>query len=337
MSRIPLSNQWGAVSAADWESVADQRTPWLIEGWVPQSRMLLLAGENNVGKSPLFYQLGFCIAAGIPFLGTPSQKGKVVIFDYENGQQGITKLLRGYVELYRIPVPEDLIVMSQSRSDKMNFQWNLQTIEDIKPDVAFIDTLGNAMPNLEDKNVNAREAYQSIRKTIRASGSSVGLSHHLRKKSDENLMLGSMTILSDQLRAKAFQQVRGAGAIVQGTDIRLMAEQHNGKLAVGGFVRLDGDLPPVWLDRQYNAEGQILGYVRAAAEPVDDDVDGAGRPKESKMEACLNRLPPEFSFSLAKQAYGRSNSPTNDMLRKALRANLIGKIEGGYRKLRSEE
>ncbi len=49
-------------------------------------------GTSGLGKSPLFYQLGECIAAEIPFLGMPTAGGEVVYVDFEDGAKQSSEL-----------------------------------------------------------------------------------------------------------------------------------------------------------------------------------------------------------------------------------------------------
>src|SRR5580700_53891 len=53
----------------------------LVQGFIPASSVNLLVGESGVGKSALAYQLALATAAGVPFLGMPTRKSKVVLVD----------------------------------------------------------------------------------------------------------------------------------------------------------------------------------------------------------------------------------------------------------------
>lgn len=62
----------------------ETHTQFLIEGFLPARSIAIVAGESAIGKSPFVCQLGLCVAAGIPFLGMPTQQGLVLHFGLEN-------------------------------------------------------------------------------------------------------------------------------------------------------------------------------------------------------------------------------------------------------------
>src|ERR1039458_1323866 len=62
----------------------DTRVQFLVDGFLPAKSIGIAAGDSTIGKSPLAYQLGLCVAAGVPFLGRSTKQGRVVYFDLEN-------------------------------------------------------------------------------------------------------------------------------------------------------------------------------------------------------------------------------------------------------------
>src|SRR5580700_4312491 len=55
----------------------------IVAGLIPKRAISFLIGDSGLGKSPLAYQLGLSVAAGIPFLaGMETQRGPVVYLDY---------------------------------------------------------------------------------------------------------------------------------------------------------------------------------------------------------------------------------------------------------------
>src|SRR5438552_8528333 len=59
-------------------------TEHIVGGLLPPRSVNILVGDSGIGKSPLAYQLGMCVAAGTPFLGMPVKPGKVLFIDFEN-------------------------------------------------------------------------------------------------------------------------------------------------------------------------------------------------------------------------------------------------------------
>src|SRR5215813_13280385 len=57
---------------------------YLVDGLIAQQSLTLAVGDSNRGKSPYFYQMAICVAAGVPFLGLPVKQGRVLYIDAEN-------------------------------------------------------------------------------------------------------------------------------------------------------------------------------------------------------------------------------------------------------------
>src|SRR5277367_5868788 len=77
----------------------------LVEGLLPSRAIGLLVGDSGLGKSPLACQLGICVAAGLPFLGRKTRKGRVVIADFENGIGDIYELIARISRYLGLPEP----------------------------------------------------------------------------------------------------------------------------------------------------------------------------------------------------------------------------------------
>ena len=58
--------------------------PMLVSGLLRARSVNLFVGDSGLGKTPFGIQLGLCVAAGLPFLGRPTKRGRVVFFDAES-------------------------------------------------------------------------------------------------------------------------------------------------------------------------------------------------------------------------------------------------------------
>src|ERR1019366_10360379 len=100
-----------------------------------------------IGKSPLMYQLGLCVAAGVPFLGMPTTQGRVLYFDLENGINDSKMMRDALVRFLGLEhAPEDfLLVIDPSPSLE-------GLIAEIKPDLVIIDSLRAFAPEATERN-----------------------------------------------------------------------------------------------------------------------------------------------------------------------------------------
>ena len=78
----PSERNWPTVSQlAEWR----RDDVYLSEGWlkVPIGGSTFLYGDGGVGKSFLAYQFGVCVAAGMPFMGGDTVRGRVLLIEAE--------------------------------------------------------------------------------------------------------------------------------------------------------------------------------------------------------------------------------------------------------------
>src|SRR5262249_22134657 len=134
-------------------------------------------------KSPLFYQMAQCTAAGIPFLGWPTHRGRVLYMDFELTPPLVYATNRQLIRhLGLSEVPDGLILWNGNHT---NGDWNERQIEemvgDIEPDLIIVDTLGTAFPTAEDNNPKANDLFNRFRGIQRQVGATSLFIHHLRK------------------------------------------------------------------------------------------------------------------------------------------------------------
>ena len=87
------------------------------------------------------------------------------------------------------------------------------------------------------------------------------------------------------------------------------------------FVKMRGETGPVHLERVHNDAGEPVGYGRIAGVNLLDNPD---------QEAAFGRLPQQFTFKEAKSAYGKTDNPTTQWLKKCESTGLIRKTARGF-------
>ena len=157
----------GVLWPGEVDRICDEETGarFVVEGFLPVKSIGIAAGESTIGKSPLMYQLGLCVAAGVPFLGMPTTQGRVLYFDLENGILD-SKMMRDalvrFLGLYHAP-ENFLLVTDPSRGLE-------RLIAEIKPDLVIIDSLRAFAPEATDTNRAAAEWLNSLRRLARKYG-----------------------------------------------------------------------------------------------------------------------------------------------------------------------
>ena len=328
-----LKRKWAVYSHQDLKQRCKEldTDKYLIHELLGKRALGLVVGHSGLGKSPLLYQVALCVATGKPFLGHSTSSGKVLFLDFENGLGQVSEIVDQLLRHLDIEeAPKNLMLWNLNDAPS---GWNSlklrDMVGDLKPDLVILDSLSAYAPQIEDKNSTANATYQAFRKIIRDFDTSIVSVHHLRKPS--NQPFAQAASLEDGNVTEWFHQVRGASALVNGTDIRLGIEvpkknipEKEAVLAMGGFGRVRGELPLTYLSRVRDAEGEPLGYERLTGPELlfnEEQVD------------AFKRLPSKFRFKDGKQIYRKGDQATTDFLKKCISCGILKKVKGGYEKV----
>ena len=298
--------------------------PFVVDGLISAGSICLIVGDSGLGKSPLIYQLGLCVAAGIPWLGMRTQKGKVLYLDYENGLE-VSKSLRNSIlqHLQLQECPENFLCSQGVH----NINALTQAVETTKPTLVVIDTLRSLDPSVEADNPKAGAFLKWLRKLSQQHRVSFVLIHHI-KKQDKKGFLDARANLETDSPLQWLNLACGARALVNQSDVRIGVDRSskpNACLVVRGHVRINGEVGPFYLERAFDDDEQPIGYKRLSGVELLDNKD---------QQAAFDKLPPAFSFKEAKTNYGRHDQPTADFLSKCQRVGILRKpAKGRYEKV----
>ena len=311
----------------------------LIDGLIPQRSLSIVVGDSGLGKSPLLYQAALCVTAGIPFLGRPVTKGRVLYLDFENGLGDVDELVgRLSRHLGLTEKPDDLLLWNFNDAPPKWEPSHLGSmIRDAKPLWAIIDSLGAFAPEVEEKASNVTRVYQEFRERIREGISITGV-HHLRKPSsrpDE-----APPPLQDDPHGW-FLQARGSRALINGCDARIGVDHARGAkqissvdgkvrevaLVIGGFGRVRGKIATTFVARILDEDDEALGYQELA---------GVNLLFNAEQEAAYAALPLSFKFMDAQRIYEKGGQATADFLRKCMGVGIMRKEGREYRKIVAE-
>src|SRR5215472_11821864 len=134
---IPLS-ELGIYTPESLDSfcASESKQPWVVEGLISKGSVNITVGDSGLGKSPLLYQLALCIAAGIPWLGSPTTRGTVVYFDLENSEldsQAIRNDLLRHLGLKHCP--DNFLVRFDGDKGAMH-----KIVQSLQPALVIIDS-----------------------------------------------------------------------------------------------------------------------------------------------------------------------------------------------------
>jgi hypothetical protein len=290
----------------------------LVAGFIGHRSVSILIGDSGLGKSPLAYQLGLCVAQGIPFLGMATEPGPVVYADYENGVEEGRNLRNNLLQFLQLPkAPDNFIIWTPDCGDSLDIDGICQ---DVKPSLLIVDSLRSHNPLFEHKD-NAGPEMSTLRSSAYKHGTAILLVHHLRKPGQEGVPR-----LDDDETTVIFwlNQAAGHRSIVNQCDTRIATDLSprvpDAVMIIRWHRRIHGEDGPLYIGRALNAEGEPIGYMPLV---------GSRLLGNAEQEGAFARLPEKFPFKEAKAIYGRADDPTRKWLLKCIAAGLIKQVSKG--------
>jgi hypothetical protein len=334
-ARRELKAKFAVSSGDDVPESAISAERSVIDGFLPRKSLAILVGHSNLGKSPLLYQAAICVAAGIPFLGRKVRKGRVLYLDYENGVAGQDKLIQTLSKY---------LGLDNTPPSLYRWNWNAATdnwgkkgytaldmIARFSPDLVIIDSITAFCPEVESRNAEANRVILQQRRIIRESGCAIIATHHLvkpRRGQDDVAPLAKCNL------TQWFSQARGASALINATDVRLGVEAPRSRIAAGnggkeialvmrGFARLIGEIPALYIAREFDGRGEPKGYSGLTGPDLLFNV---------RQQTAYEKLPVRFRFKEARLTYGKGDQATDDFLKKCVALKIIQRTDSGYEK-----
>jgi hypothetical protein len=311
---------------------------YLIADLIPKRSLSIVVGDSGLGKSPLLYQAALCVAAGIPFLGRPVSRGRVLYIDFENGLGGVEDLVSQLASHLGLPTAsEDLLLFNFNDSPPKWEPSNLgEMVADLRPEWIIIDPIAAYAPEIDSKNDCVTRTYHALRGILKDNSTTATMIHHIRKLPTQP----GVTVpgLEDDTRGW-FQQARGPRQLINGADIRIGIDkcrradawtELDGRsvevaLVLAGFGRLRETIEPMYLGRVLGEDDKPMGY---------EQLRGASLLFNSDRQAAYGKLPDPFTFTQAKQTLAKGSQATTDFLNKCQSVGILRKEGRQYRKLK---
>ena len=152
----------------------------LIEGLVDRGQIATLSARPGTGKTPLLTQVALCCAGEMPFLGLPTRKCRVGIFDLETSPDKHRRLLRTQcdalgLELTKAQANIDVFVRGNPNDANscelarvmrlkalQRWNWLTNVVEQRRYDLIIIDTLLSFLPFKSTDEGAVRTVYDEM-------------------------------------------------------------------------------------------------------------------------------------------------------------------------------
>lgn len=155
--------------------------PVLVEGMIHRGTQLMIAGASKMKKTWFTMQLGMAIATGTDFLGHRTNRGKVLVVDYELMAPFLLQRVQEVARATGFSGGDNFHVMSLEK-----VLWDPAGLIDFlrSRDYAFIslDPLYKLMgARSENDGAEVADLLAEIDSIIHGTGATVGITHHHRK------------------------------------------------------------------------------------------------------------------------------------------------------------
>lgn len=166
------------------KSLIDNPIPirWTIKGFLEKGGMNLISGPYGSGKSFVVFDMSFCVAAGINWIGNKVIQSPVIILAGE-GHSGIADRFAALELKYGVSCPDNLYVskIPARLTDGVNADWVNKAVNQLCPEAGLIivDTLNRNFGGLDENSTKDMTLFiNNVDNIFRATGKTVSVVHH---------------------------------------------------------------------------------------------------------------------------------------------------------------
>jgi len=263
--------------------------PYFVgNGWLPKQGKVEIFGPPKKGKSFLALQLARCIGAGVPFLGLPTKKGRVLYLQFELGVEVLQKRMRDTMQVYPNVIVGTTFSMKLDKKPGQDFLR--VALDAINPDVLILDPFVEIFSGDENKAQDIGILKDFINDIIDAYQCSVVLIHHTGKDESKGGR-GSIVLegwVDSYIRLKS-KSKKGEPLKIELEPLSLRHAQLPAENIVAQFV--DGEFELIGKD---NKPTSIISKVWEYSEHHDEfksaEIMSAKLGSRAAVQAALNQL-----------------------------------------------
>jgi hypothetical protein len=242
----------------------EYKVEWMIDQLAARKSIGLIASAPGKGKTQFMLNLGMHAVIGKPFVGyAPNKPHRVLFLSFEMGAELLSvftdQMAKAYTEeevhqlqenFFLMPAGNPMPLRKEGKVKGPGQQFLEQTIEELKPDAVYIDSLARILPGkFDDEDIIQLFGYLSVLR--RKYGTYFFIVHHNRKAQGDNK------------RPKNLEDIYGSQFIGAEIDwgISLFPEQEPGVLEVNEVKnRLAMQRPSFHIKRVENLQFEVIEY-----------------------------------------------------------------------------
>ena len=198
---------------------------WVVDGWIPRGVVTAIYGDGGIGKTLLSQQLATCVAAGLPFLGLPTEQGKVMCLYCEDSADEIHIRQRAICDHYLLSparLSSALRLSSRDNADNVLCAFDAAGNMQLTPlwrqlrdnamefgaSVVIVDTAADTFGGDEIKRTQVRQFIQAClgRLAKDIGGSVILLAHPSQAGIQSGKGTGGSTAWNNSVRSRLYLQ-----------------------------------------------------------------------------------------------------------------------------------
>lgn len=177
------TNEGKLESLEDIQVAANEVMGWMLHGFLPEEGLVLLHAAGGVGKTRLFYDWAFCLAAGQPWNG---------IFNVTQPKRRILFVQTDESAL-EISLALDALGFNKTHDIAFYRGWSVENmaglnkkIDEFNPDLLMIDSLNSVSTNclISENDAEYARPVLALRKLSETTKKLIFLIHHSNKEGD---------------------------------------------------------------------------------------------------------------------------------------------------------
>lgn len=307
---------------------------YVVDQIIPAGGPALMVGRSGIGKSPLLFQLGMAVALGRPFLGLKTTQTPVLYIDAETSQEAALGYFRSISSFLGVPETEDppftfySVNYDDWHTEGVHHETKTEElVKDLRPGLVIFDCLRPLWPDAERDNTNAQAFWRYQRHLSNTYGCATLTVHHLRKPVTDPKTGTTMGVrIQDDVR-EWLNQASGSSALITQAESRLAVDFYQNRdetrLVLGGFTKARESMSPLVIERQYDDDGEAIGYA------INSQAEWETLPDDYKLVYAA--LPMHFRYADAQRQF--PDKPKTTVGRILDKLKNIGKLKQGKDKI----